>query len=77
MMQSMKQELADCKNSLADCKNSLAEEKAHSDVIIKFYHDVMHSEECGAHKSGYIQNNASIHTTCSIQPRTASLELVE
>ncbi len=70
MMQSMKQELA-------DYKNSLAEEKARSDVIIEFYHDVMHSEECGAHKSGYIQNNASIHTTCSIQPRTASLELVE
>ncbi len=62
MMQSMEQELA-------DCRKSLAEEKARSDVIIEFYHDVMHSEECGAH--GYIQNNASIHTTCSIQPRTA------
>ncbi len=41
MMQNMEQKLA-------DCRKSLAEEKGHSDVIVEFYKDVMHSEEYGA-----------------------------
>ncbi len=65
MMQNMEQELA-------DCRKSLAEEKGHSDVIVEFYKGVTHSEEYGAHKCSYIQNNASINTAYSNQPRRAS-----
>ncbi len=67
MVQNMEQKLA-------ECKKYLAEEKARSDVIVEFYKDIMHSEKCGAHKCSYLQNNASINTSCSNQPAATSLK---
>ncbi len=67
MMQHMEPELA-------ECKRYLAEEKARSEVIVEFYKDVMHSEEYGAHKCSYLQNNASINTSRSSQSAITSLK---